>query len=664
MRAEHPECTFVREDGQAEVRLVSETEPSLQVQHIKRFLVSLKTVRKTKNRPVGSPATVLMQEQARSAIRDMFTSASLTYPEEWDGHLRPFIKGLKSIRRTRMSQGVLYVREAWGLAFSDRITHLPGLEKANEGRVQCPFEVYQKLGEYFLSTGEVFGHAYMSLTFNLMCRSENTKKLCFEHISVEGDSLSFLLPKVKSDQTGERKSTDDPRHVYANPLNPLVCPVLALGAYFAVNVELRPERLQLFGGGNYEDSRFGKVLKRALNDDTMKRVVRLVGKINPADIGTHSFRKGAVTYATSGCTGGPQITALILRAGWSLGGVQDRYFRYDAAGDYFVGRTLSGLPLDSHEFAMLPPHFDVTCVEVDDGIKMCFPYLYEREEFHPVLARCLASLVYHSEWLMTTFPNHPLMQTRLFRHREVLTRLRALVMCGMSSRFLRATGYPPLTTVLRRFRTLEERVADLPVDVANAVVGAFRRNGVFLNNVGVSEDRLREILDATFEARGFVTGGAVRREPLMEHVDGTDRVMTTVYEWPGDDNVHLLPFTFEFPKISVFGGWQLWIEGNPACGLPPFRRLRADDVSTRKQRKVLSEWKCLFGKIERAICNGCAELLGVERVDFNTLEGNAVKRVFDAVKDSVLPRNGVRKRNVEELHVTTVVKRIRALEEE
>ncbi|ETK78214.1 hypothetical protein F441_15982 [Phytophthora nicotianae CJ01A1] len=37
-----------------------------------------------------------------------------------------------------------------------------------------------------------------------------------------------------------------------------------------------------------------------------------------------------------------------------VGGVQNTYLRYEAAGDMHVGRTVSGLPPDSHEFAILP----------------------------------------------------------------------------------------------------------------------------------------------------------------------------------------------------------------------------------------------------------------------------------------------------------------------
>ena len=73
---------------------------------------------------------------------------------------------------------------------------------------------------------------------------------------------------------------------------------------------------------------------------------------NPKEIGTHSMRKGAATYCASGSTECPSAASIHLRAGWTLGGVQDTYLRYEKAGDYYVGRTVCGLPVGKPEFAI------------------------------------------------------------------------------------------------------------------------------------------------------------------------------------------------------------------------------------------------------------------------------------------------------------------------
>jgi len=73
--------------------------------------------------------------------------------------------------------------------------------------------------------------------------------------------------------------------------------------------------------------------------------------------GTHSKRKGVATFASGGSTAGPSMASVCLRCEWYIGGVQDRYMRYEAAGDQFLCRVVAGLPLDSPDFAALPPHF-------------------------------------------------------------------------------------------------------------------------------------------------------------------------------------------------------------------------------------------------------------------------------------------------------------------
>lgn len=112
--------------------------------------------------------------------------------------------------------------------------------------------------------------------------------------------------------------------------------------------------------------------------------------LGPEDLGTHSMCKGAATFCSSGSTACPSSSAIHLRAGWTLVGVQDSYIQYEAAGDMYVGRTLSGLPQDKAEFAIVGPYFD-SCDLVDDAVQQVFPNLPGR--LHKVGEYALASLV-------------------------------------------------------------------------------------------------------------------------------------------------------------------------------------------------------------------------------------------------------------------------------
>ena len=60
-----------------------------------------------------------------------------------------------------------------------------------------------------------------------------------------------------------------------------------------------------------------------------------------------------------------------------MGGVTDRYLRYEAAGDQYVGRTVAGLPLMDQDFATLPPFFKERNEILAALINECFPQIQD-----------------------------------------------------------------------------------------------------------------------------------------------------------------------------------------------------------------------------------------------------------------------------------------------
>jgi hypothetical protein len=88
----------------------------------------------------------------------------------------------------------------------------------------------------------------------------------------------------------------------------------------------------LFDGPDEKD-RFYKLLAALLHHLPEAKTAAL-GKVD--DIGTHSIRKGAATWAAA-LVDGPSSISIYLRAGWSLG-VQDRYI--------FEGEGQSGMYVD------------------------------------------------------------------------------------------------------------------------------------------------------------------------------------------------------------------------------------------------------------------------------------------------------------------------------
>ena len=121
-------------------------------------------------------------------------------------------------------------------------------------------------------------------------------------------------------------------------------------------------------------------------------------------------------------------------------------YRYEAAGDQYVGRVLSGLPIFSSKFATLPPHFPSTDNVVVRAINISFPHLQYDEylrKMRKVCELCLASIVFHLEFLQKTLPvDHIMYENAIFREPELLEHLTDCVVCRLptSQDDIRPTG--------------------------------------------------------------------------------------------------------------------------------------------------------------------------------------------------------------------------------
>jgi len=67
----------------------------------------------------------------------------------------------------------------------------------------------------------IFAWCFFVLEWVMMCRCSTTASILISLISWAGDCICIDVARSKSDQTGEKEF---PRHVYANPYMPWVCP--------------------------------------------------------------------------------------------------------------------------------------------------------------------------------------------------------------------------------------------------------------------------------------------------------------------------------------------------------------------------------------------------------------------------------------------------------
>jgi hypothetical protein len=104
--------------------------------------------------------------------------------------------------------------------------------RLGEGKKPLDFELYKKMCKWLIEDGSkesLFAWSFLTLTWNLMCRSKNTVNIHRSHIAWEGDCMVVQFAHSKTDMRGLEEAYK--RHVYANPEEPSICPILALSVY-------------------------------------------------------------------------------------------------------------------------------------------------------------------------------------------------------------------------------------------------------------------------------------------------------------------------------------------------------------------------------------------------------------------------------------------------
>ena len=427
-----------------------------------------------------------------------------------DNHIAAYVSAIKDLYRTQKIavpfETALALKEQLA-GTKRRIADLKakGEIPSHDGKQPISEAGYRFLAEKAMKNTEdislyVICHTYLVLCWNLIARAVTVGEIVFDQISWEEDALTIYIGKMKNDQEGSKGYA---RHVYANPNDPMACPVLSLAILVFSRGYSRDGSVRYIFGETAKD-RFSSWLS-----STLKKFAEsiLALGIIICEIGSHSFRKGVATLL-SNMPGGPSAVSVFLRAGWSLGAVQSRYIFEGSGGDQYCGRAAAGLSINDPDFAILPPHFDQTdgsvlsVAEWEDilpGYSSFYPSC-----FRVTLPYLLASLVYHREWLVKTLPgNHLLFQQRVWTS-GVLERLAPKVHIGVFRNDvtkMKATGIPPYVKLNQQLidlrgcfndgvSTLQHHLNDIPTAVKDSILSQCEINGV----VPVTRDLLQEMM--------------------------------------------------------------------------------------------------------------------------------------------------------------------------
>lgn len=167
---------------------------------------------------------------------------------------------------------------------------------AHERKAWLPYESYCHLAKKSLEDCSKrtpsFAHLFVVMCWNLVARSFTIANLRYDHITWEGDAMVIALPLEAPGEPGEIDKGS--RHLYANPDDPDICPILALALHkFTGKARVGLQQRLFAQEAKSCESRFGKWFIAACRQN--ERIIELQKSIK-GDLGTRSLSLGASKY--------------------------------------------------------------------------------------------------------------------------------------------------------------------------------------------------------------------------------------------------------------------------------------------------------------------------------------------------------------------------------
>ena len=109
--------------------------------------------------------------------------------------------------------------------------------------------LFQLLLKWAIEEVNMLVWVFSLLQWNCMSRSRNIGDLAYHNFRTDNDYIKIRYDNTKADQSGDNVKD---KHVYANPFNPLVCPILALGIWFSLESKRLGSRTSILGLEKYD----------------------------------------------------------------------------------------------------------------------------------------------------------------------------------------------------------------------------------------------------------------------------------------------------------------------------------------------------------------------------------------------------------------------------
>ena len=342
--------------------------------------------------------------------------------------------------------------------------------------------------------------------------------------------------------------------------------------------------------------------------------------------------QGSVSYVLMSCL----VTAVqvFLRAGWSLGNVQDRYIFAGAGGDQVVGRAVSGLPTTTVEFSTLAPHFsseDATTLN-SIGWENIIPNFDQYPEgFRYIFPFLVASIIHHQDYLRGELDssNHPLFGTYIFQktfselnNMTLSEYFKGKTLTGIGfcpDTKLCGTGIPPSVAILNEVNSLKNEIKGWKV------IGESRHSELMRAISKIPEMVISEVNRTHHSIDGQPLTYAVVQQLVAEsnrvllesmrslmtinNTDVTSMQLSTntllseqqslerLHFWDSDKKriPHYLPERYSFEARTLQHSWRLWFHGDREVKIFPMKLFyeqhrTALDLTSKSSREQFSRF--------------------------------------------------------------------------
>jgi len=330
--------------------------------------------------------------------------------------------------------------------------------------------------------------------------------------------------------------------------------------------------------------------------------------------------------------------------------VLERYFKYEDAGDQFVGRVIAGLPVNTSKFSVLPPHFvDLESSCVKRGIQTMFPALSTVPQLSSILYLLLASLVYHFDFLHSTLPaDHAFRFTPLFTEKDLLSSLRNVLVSGYESPYLVATGIPPHVEVYKLLEKNERSISTMPTLIMNGIAQVIEDKGVKAGHI--TRDILESVLKSALSK--ICPTSSQESHDTAPPIRPTHANTIPVFSWGG--KFHKLPDNFKFPSVDVFTAWKLWWCGIPSTNIIPFCQINVCDLKTQAQKNTFYKWKSIMLTLTKYFNQQTGQTLDKSPNESGIIDSFRVAQGgLDGIRSG---GGGKRVRRIDQLKVTTAAR--------